>query len=49
MAKKAGAKFAFGANSHSHNQAKQMDYCLEMIKELGLKEKDMFKPSNKKK
>lgn len=48
MAKKAGAKFAFGANSHSRNQAKQMDYCLEMIKELGLTEKDMFKPSNRK-
>ena len=49
MAKKAGVKFAFGANSHSRNQAKQMDYCLEMIKELGLTEKNMFKPSNRKK
>jgi histidinol phosphatase-like PHP family hydrolase len=49
MAKKAGVKFAFGANSHSRNQAKQMDYCLEMIKELGLTEKDMFKPSSRKK
>ncbi|MCP4263754.1 MAG: hypothetical protein GY774_40535 [Planctomycetes bacterium] len=49
MVKKAGAKFAFGANSHSRNQAKQMDYCLEMIKELGLTEKNMFKPSNRKK
>ena len=48
MAKKAGAKFAFGANSHSRNQAKQMDYCLDMIKELGLTEKDMFKPSSRK-
>jgi len=46
MSKKAGAKFAFGANSHSRNQAKQIDYCLEMIKELGLTEKNMFKPSN---
>jgi histidinol phosphatase-like PHP family hydrolase len=49
MAKKAGAKFVFGANSHSRNQAKQMDYCLEMIKELGLTEKNMFKPLNRKK
>ena len=49
MAKKAGAKFAFGANSHSRNQAKQMDYCLEMIKELGLTEKNMFKQLNRKK
>jgi len=49
MAKKAGAKFAFGANSHSRNQAKQMDYCLDMIKELGLTEKNMFKPSSRKK
>ncbi len=48
-AKQCGARFAFGANSHSRNQARQMKYCLEMIKELGLTEKNMFKPSNTKK
>jgi len=48
-AKQCGALFAFGANSHSGGQARQMDYCIEMIKELDLTEKDMFKPSNTKK
>lgn len=48
-AKQCGAKFVFGANSHSESQVRQIDYCIEMIKELGLTEKDMFKPSKTKK
>ena len=46
LAKKCGALFAFGANSHSRNQASNYDYCIKMYKKLGLSGKDMFKLSD---
>jgi len=47
LAKKAGAKFAFGANSHNANQASNYDYCIKMYKQLDLSDKDMFKSGDK--
>lgn len=44
MAKAAGARFSFGSNIHGPNVG-QIDYCLEMAKELGLKRKDIFMPA----
>ncbi len=42
-AKDAGAKFAFGTNN-SGAEFGNLEYCLEMIDELGLKPGDMFMP-----
>jgi hypothetical protein len=44
MAKAAGARFSFGSNIHGAGVG-QIDYCLEMAKELGLKRKDFFTPA----
>lgn len=49
LAKQAGATFAFGGNSHNVEQTKNMDYCIEMAKVLGLTEADMFVPTKQKK
>ncbi|MCX7047533.1 MAG: hypothetical protein NTX50_18870 [Candidatus Sumerlaeota bacterium] len=44
LAKQAGAKFSFGSNIRGANIA-NIDYCLEMAKELGLKKEDIFTPA----
>lgn len=44
MARSAGAKFSFGSNIHGLGVG-QLDYCVEMAKELGLRSKDMFTPA----
>jgi len=44
LAKRAGARFSFGSNIHGPDVGK-MDYCLEMVKALGLKRADMFSPA----
>lgn len=46
LAKAAGAKFSFGSNGRYPNMGK-LDYCLEMARELGLKESNMFSPAVK--
>jgi hypothetical protein len=49
MAKEAGVKFTFGTNN-TGNDLGQLEYCLQMIKECGLTNNDMFeiKPDSKK-
>ncbi len=49
MAKKAGAKFAFGTDSRN-DKAGKFKYCLQMAEQAGLTKKDMFvpKPEGKK-
>ena len=44
IAKEAGVKFSFGSNIRGPNVGK-LDYCVEMIKALGLKPADMFHPA----
>jgi histidinol phosphatase-like PHP family hydrolase len=44
MAKEAGAKFSFGSNIRGPNVGK-LDYCIEMVKNLGLKREDIFTPA----
>jgi len=44
LAKRAGVKFSFGSNIHGLDVGK-LDYCLEMVKELGLTRKDIFTPA----
>jgi len=44
MAKEAGAKFSFGSNIRGPNVGK-LDYCIEMVKTLGLKREDVFVPA----
>jgi histidinol phosphatase-like PHP family hydrolase len=44
MAKEAGVKFSFGSNIRGPNVGK-LDYCVEMIKALGLKPADIFSPA----
>jgi len=44
MAKGAGVKFSFGSNIRGPNVGK-LDYCVEMIKALGLKPADIFSPA----
>lgn len=44
LAKAAGVKFSFGSNGRYPNMGK-LDYCLEMARELDLKESDMFHPA----
>lgn len=50
MAKKAGAKFTFGSDSHQGIQAGIMTYGLELANQAGLTKEDMFvlKPEDKK-
>jgi histidinol phosphatase-like PHP family hydrolase len=48
-AKAAGAKFAFGANSHNANDTRDIDYCIKAAKELRLTREDMFVPGKAKK
>ena len=43
LAKKAGAKFAFGTNN-SGDDVGRLDYCFEMLKECGLTADDLFMP-----
>lgn len=43
LAKQAGAKFTFGTNNGDRDIGR-IDYCLEMAKELGLKNDDLFLP-----
>ncbi len=43
MAKRAGAKFTFGTNN-GDRVIGALDYCLEMVRECGLTERDMFVP-----
>lgn len=49
MAKAAGVKFSFGTNNVTRELG-QLEYCLQMIQECGLKPNDMFeiKPKDKK-
>jgi len=44
LAKKSGAKFAFGSNRHD-DEAGNLDYCLKMHQELGLKAADIYVPT----
>lgn len=44
MAKEAGVKFSFGSNIRGPNVG-NLEYCVEMIKALGLKPADMFTPA----
>ena len=44
MAKAAGVKFSFGSNIRGPNVG-NLDYCIDMIKALGLKRSDMFTPA----
>jgi histidinol phosphatase-like PHP family hydrolase len=44
LAKEAGAKFSFGSNIRGPNVGK-LDYCLQMVKTLGLKREDVFTPA----
>ena len=44
LAKAAGAKFSFGSNGRYPNMGK-LDYCLEMVKALGLTRADIFTPA----
>jgi hypothetical protein len=43
LAKAAGAKFTFGTNNGDRDVGR-LDYCFEMVKQLGLKSDDMFLP-----
>ncbi len=43
MAKEAGAKFTFGTDSRD-DRAGKLDYCLQMVQQCGLTEKNMFTP-----
>ncbi len=43
IAKEAGVKFSFGSNGRYPNMGK-LDYCLVMVRELGLTKADMFTP-----
>ncbi len=43
-AKEAGVKFTFGTNNGGANDLGRMDYCIEMIAELGLTSQDMWIP-----
>jgi histidinol phosphatase-like PHP family hydrolase len=44
MARRAGVSFSFGSNIHGLDVGR-LDYCLEMVKELGLTRKDIFTPA----
>jgi histidinol phosphatase-like PHP family hydrolase len=44
MAKQLGAKFSFGSNRHD-DEAGNLDYCLKMYRELGLKADDIYVPA----
>jgi len=44
MAKQAGTRFSFGSNIRGPNVGK-LDYCIEMVKALGLKREDIFTPA----
>lgn len=44
LAKQAGAKFSFGSNIRGPEVGK-LDYCLEMVKTLGLTRADIFTPA----
>jgi len=44
-AKEAGVKFTFGTNNAGANDLGRMDYCIEMIGELGLTSQDMWIPA----
>lgn len=44
LAKQAGAKFSFGSNIRGSEVGK-LDYCLEMVKALGLTRADIFAPA----
>jgi len=44
MAKEAGVTFSFGSNIRGPNVGK-LDYCVEMIKAVGLTRRDMFTPA----
>jgi histidinol phosphatase-like PHP family hydrolase len=45
LARQAGARFSFGSNSHDGRGAGKLDYCLEMVRVLGLTGKDIFRPA----
>jgi len=44
LAKQAGARFSFGSNIRGPEVGK-LDYCLEMVKALGLRRQDIFLPA----
>jgi len=44
IAKLAGVKFSFGTNNSSKDDLGRLEYCLEMIRECGLTNNDMFMP-----
>ena len=43
IAKNAGVKFSFGSNTHGQ-EVGMLDYCLEISRELGLTQADLFLP-----
>ncbi|MGA2502291.1 MAG: hypothetical protein ABSH20_31500, partial [Tepidisphaeraceae bacterium] len=45
LAKEAGVKFTFGTNNAGKGDLLVPDYCLQMVKECGLTNKDLFIPS----
>ena len=47
-AKDAGVKFSFGTNNGSNNDLGRLEYCLKVIKEVGLTADDMFLPRSAK-
>jgi len=47
LAKQAGVKFTFGTNNGGAADLGRLEYCLDMIRECGLTEKDMFLPKKK--
>jgi histidinol phosphatase-like PHP family hydrolase len=44
IARKAGVKFSFGSNIHGPDVG-QLDYCVEMARQLGLTRRDLFAPA----
>ena len=45
MAKAAGLKFSFGSNMHTAEGIGNIDYCVDMYRELGLKTGQFFRPA----
>ncbi len=45
LAKEAGVKFTFGTNNAGKDDLRVPEYCLQMVKECGLTNKDLFIPS----
>ena len=46
-AKEAGVKFTFGTNNTKNDDLYRMEYCIKVIKAVGLTPEDMFQPKSK--